>query len=133
MRATAAFDLFVLVIQIATVAGILLFWHSAGRRSFGEPWRPPGFAEHERAFRVPDTVIASLLVVSALLVWAGRPLGRGLALVAAGMLLFLGIIDLCYLRRNGLFSREHDGVTHASIVAAVLAVAALLLLRYLPG
>jgi len=132
MRAEA-FHLFVVVMQLATAAGILLFWHSAGRRNFDEPWRPPGFAEHERAFRVPDTVTASVLFLSALLVLAGRPLGRGLALVAAGMLLFLGIIDLVYLRRTGLFARERDGVAHAAIVTGVLAVAALLLVRYLPG
>lgn len=125
------FSVVVVCIQLLAAAGIIGFWLTAGRASFDEPWRPPGFAQHERSFTLPDTVTAVVLAASAGLVVAGSSYGRSLALVGAGMLAFLGIIDFSYMRRNGLFAREHDGLMHASIVVAVLAVAALLLVRYL--
>lgn len=123
----------VLVVQAAAALGILAFWRNASKWNFDEPWRPPGFAQHEAAFRVPDTLAAALLLVSAALGVAGRAEGRSLGLVAAGMLLFLGVIDFTYMRQQGLFAREKDGAMHAVVVAAVLAVAALLLAAYLPA
>ena len=131
--ADGGFGLFVLVVQLVAAGGILAFWRSAKHWKFDEPWRPPGFTEHERSFRLPDTVAAVLLAVSALLVWADRPEGRPLALVASGMLLFLGIIDASYMWQQGLFARDRDGRMHAAIVSAVLGVAVLLLVRYLPS
>jgi hypothetical protein len=133
MNSLDGFTVLVLIVQIIAAAGILAFWRAAKGWGFDEPWRPPGFREHENAFELPDTVTATLLVLSALLVWAGSPYGPALALVAAGMLLFLGIIDARYMQQNGLFAREHDGVAHTSIVVAVLGVAALLMARYLPA
>ena len=127
------FTTLVVVVQLAAAAGILAFWRRAHSWRFDEPWRPPGFAEHEAAFRFPDTVCALLLAVSASLILAGRSEGRALALVAAGMLLFLGLLDARYMWQQGLFAREHDGLLHAAIVLLVLGVATLMLVQYLPG
>lgn len=126
-----SFTFFVVVVQLGAAAGIVGFWMTAGRADFNEPWRPPGFALHERSFTVPDTVAATLLAVSALLVLNGLSLGRRLGLVAAGMLLFLAIIDTVYMRQNDLFRPEHDGRMHAAIVIAVFVVAGLMLTAYL--
>jgi hypothetical protein len=60
----------------------------------------------------------------------GEPLGRSLALVAAGMLTFLGVIDLAYFVRHGMFARERGGLLNAVIVAGILLLAAILLVRY---
>lgn len=133
MSRLGGFEILVLVVQLVAAAGILAFWRNAKKWSFDEPWRPPGFALHEASFQLPDTVTAAVLTASALLVAAGRPEGRALALVAAGMLLFLGIIDAAYMRQNGLFARERDGILHAAVVVAVLGVAALMLICYVPG
>jgi|GEM_PF-569968 len=125
------FCLAVVVVQLLAAAGIIGFWMTAGRAEFNEPWRPPGFALHERAFTAPDTVAASLMALSAVLVLTGRPLGRSLGLVAAGMLLFLAIIDTVYMTQNDLFRSEHDGRTHAAIVISVFAVSGFMLAAYL--
>jgi hypothetical protein len=130
MASLDAFTLFVVVVQLVAAAGIVGFWLTAGRAKFDEPWRPPGFALHERAFTVPDCIAATLMVASAALTLTGRPLGRSLALLAAGMLLFLGIIDAVYMKQNDLFRPEHDGRMHAAIVTAVLTVAVLMFLAY---
>ncbi|MCK6555614.1 hypothetical protein L6Q96_13700 [Candidatus Binatia bacterium] len=126
-----SFATVVLVAQLVAAAGIVGFWLTLGRARFDEPWRPPGFAEHERAFPLPDLVAAALLVLSAGLDRVQPERGRDLALVAAGMLLFLGLIDFNYMRQNDLFARAHDGRMHAAIVIAVFAVAGLMLLRNL--
>lgn len=126
-----AFGTLVVVVQLAAAAGIVGFWLTLGRARFDEPWRPPGFAEHERAFPLPDLVAAALLALSAAGELTGSGRGRALALVAAGMLLFLGLLDFNYLRRTDLFARAHHGRMHAAIVGAILGVAALLLLRHL--
>ncbi len=130
MAALDTLTLVTVVVQVLAATGIVTFWLTAGRAEFDEPWRPPGFALHERAFTVPDTVTASLMVLSAVLILTGRPVGRSVGLVAAGMLTFLGIIDAVYMKQNDLFRPEHDGRMHAAIVIAVLSVAALMMVAY---
>ncbi len=125
------FGLIVVILQLVAAAGIVGFWMTAGKADFSDPWRPPGFALHERAFTAPDTVAATLMTLSAVLVINGSTLGRSLGLVAAGMLLFLAIIDSVYMLQNDLFRREHDGRMHAAIVVAVFAVAGAMLAAYL--
>lgn len=127
----STFALIVVVVQLLAAAGIVGFWMTAGRAAFDEPWRPPGFALHERAFTTPDTIAAALMALSAVLVLGGHQLGRSLGLVAAGMLLFLGVIDTVYMRQNDLFRPQHDGRMHTAIVVAVFAVAGLMLTAYL--
>lgn len=126
----AAFAAVVVVVQLVAAAGIVVFWMTFGRARFDEPWRPPGFAEHERAFPLPDIVAAALLALSAGLEWIAPARARSLALIAAGMLLFLGLLDFNYMRQNDLFAPGHDGRAHTAIVVAILTVAALLLLRH---
>ncbi|MCC6766540.1 MAG: hypothetical protein IT293_17905 [Deltaproteobacteria bacterium] len=126
-----SFDALVVIVQLVAAAGIAGFWLTLGRSRFDEPWRPPGFAEHERAFPLPDLVAAALLTLSAVLESSHPGHGRSLALVAAGMLIFLGLIDFNYMRQNDLFARAHDGRMHAVIVGVILLVAALILLRHL--
>lgn len=124
-------SLAVAILQLLAAAGIVGFWLTAGRADFDEPWRPPGFALHERAFTTPDTVTAAVMTASALLVLRGHPLGRSLGLIAAGMLAFLAIIDTAYMRQNDLFRPEHDGRMHRWIVASVFAVAGVMIATYL--
>jgi hypothetical protein len=59
-----------------------------------------------------------------------HPLGASLALVAAGGLAFLGVIDLAYFAKHGLFARERGGRLNAGIVFGVLLLAAILVWRY---
>jgi len=81
-------------------------------------------------FVFPDTVLSLLLVASAVLLLAEESLGRALALVCAGMLTFLGVIDLAYFAQHGMFAREREGFGNLGIVVAVLALAVVLVWRY---
>lgn len=116
----------VAVLSVGTAVGIVVFWVGWLRTTHDEPWLPAGYLEHERAFVLPDGVLALLLGTSALLSVLELGPGRSLALVAAGMLLFLGLIDTAYFLRTGLFARERGGCGNLALVVWVLVLATLL-------
>lgn len=114
------------IAQVLTAAGIAVFWLTWFREAHAEPWLPAGYVDHERVFVYPDTILAGLLVGSATLSVLGEDLGRTLSLVTAGMLLFLGIIDLAYFAQHRMFLRARGGVVNAGVVSAVLALSVFL-------
>ncbi len=116
----------VAVLSVGTAIGIVVFWVGWLRTTHDEPWLPAGYVEHERAFVLPDGVLAVLLGSSAVLSVVEVGLGASLALVAAGMLLFLGLIDTAYFLRTGLFARERGGCGNLALVVWVLLLAGLL-------
>lgn len=117
-------------VQVVTAAGMATFWVSWFHEQHAEPWLPAGYEEHERVFVFPDSVCATVLVVSAVLAVLDRAWGATLGLVAAGMLTFLGVIDAAYYAQHQMYARERDGVINGGIVVAVLAVAVLLVVTY---
>ena len=118
------------VLQLGTAVGIAVFWVTWLRSDHDEPWLPAGFVEHERAFVLPDSVLAAVLTASAVLSLLEHAAGRSLALIAVGMLAFLGLVDAAYFARTGLFARERGGVANAAIVAWMLLLAVLLAARH---
>ena len=119
------------VLQIATAIGIVVFWSTWLRTAHDESTLPVGFVEHERAFVLPDGVLAAVLTGSGIAVLLERPVGDRLALVAAGMLLFLGLLDAAYFARNRMFARERGGIANTAIVVWMLLLATVLLVRHL--
>jgi hypothetical protein len=113
-------------LEVLAAAGIAVFWAVWLREPHSQEWLPPGHVTHERAFVVPDAVLALLLVVSAALLVGGQPLGRSLSLVCAGMLAFLGLVDAAYFWQTGLFARDKGGLVNAAVVAGVLGLAVVL-------
>ena len=113
-------------LQLATAAGIVAFWSWWLRADHDTSWWPEGYAEHEKAFVLPDSVLAALLTISAILTFQDRPVGGQLALLAAGMMLFLALIDLAYFVRNRMFVPERDGVGNALLVGWLLVFAIVL-------
>ena len=107
-------------LEVAAALGIAVFWVTWFREAHDEEWLPEGYVQHERVFVFPDSVLALLLVASAILLVTGQPLGRPLSLVCAGMLAFLGLIDAAYFWQTGLFARERGGVANAAVVVGVL-------------
>ena len=121
-----------LVAGAEVLAAVLItgFWITWFRTPHAEPWLPAGYVEHERVFVFPDSVLALTLAVSAVLLVLKEPLGGSVALVAAGMLTFLGIIDLAYFVQHGMFRREREGVLNFAVVIGALALAVILFARY---
>lgn len=118
-------------LQVVAALGIAGFWTTWFRTEHTEPWLPSGYVEHEREFVFADTALALLLTASAVLLLLDRPLGASLALVCAGMLAFLGILDLAYFARHGLFAPSRGGLVNAGVVAGVLTLSVVLAVRFL--
>ena len=121
----------VAAIQIPAALGIAWFWITWLRTEHDEPWLPTGYLEHERCFVYPDSVLAVLMVVSAILLILGNALGERLALVCGGMMLFLVVIDTAYFLQNGMFSREKGGTENLGLIVALIIVSLLMILRFL--
>lgn len=117
-------------LQLVAALSIAGFWLTWPREAHDEAWLPTGYVEHEQVFVFPDTVLAITLVVSAVLLVLEEPLGESLALVAAGMLTFLGVIDLAYFAKHGMFRAERGGPLNAGIVVGVLLLAVISFVRF---
>lgn len=120
----------VAALQVVAATAFAGFWLTWRREPHDEPWLPKGYVEHEEVFVFPDMLVALTLVTSAVLLVLEEPLGASLALVAAGMLAFLGVIDLAYFAKHGMFSLARGGPMNAGIVVGVLLLAGILVVRY---
>ena len=130
-------------LEVLAALGITAYWITWFRAPHDEPWLPDGYVDHEAPFVYTDAALAIVRVgaavlqvtedpapTSAVLVTGGRSAGASLGLIAAGMLAFLGILDLAYFARTGLFKREHDGIINAGVVVGVLTLALILVVRF---
>ena len=121
------------VIAGLMVLGALVFatfWITWFRQTHDQSWLPAGYRDHETPFVFSDTLLALLLVATAVLLVLEEPLGESLALVAGGMLVFLGILDAAYFWRTGMFAPEHEGYANLAIVLAALAGGVFLIVRF---
>lgn len=117
-------------LELVTALGIVGFWIWWFRADHDESRWPPGYRQHEQAFVVPDIVLAILLVVSSLASMANVAQGSNVALVAAGMMLFLAIIDATYFVQQGLFAPERGGVGNALLVGWLLVLSLTMIVQH---
>jgi hypothetical protein len=120
-------------LQLLTALGIAAFWIWWFRAEHDESWWPPGYRQHEQAFVVPDIVLAIVLVVSSSASMANIALGSNLALVAAGMMLFLAIIDATYFVQQGMFARKRGGVGNALLVGWFFILSLIMIMHHAKG
>jgi hypothetical protein len=118
-------------VQVLVAIGIARFWTTWLRAEHEEPWLPTGYVEHERCFVYPDSVMAALMVVAAILLLLGNPLGERLTLVCGGMMLFLTVIDTAYFLQNGMFAKEKGGAENLRLILVLAVVSLLMILRFL--
>lgn len=113
----------VAVLQILTALGMAGYWLIWFNTRHDEPWLPAGYLEHERVFVWPDSVTAVLLLVSAIGSLSGWSGSAVTSYVAAGMLLFLSIIDTAYFVQHGMLRRDRGGAGNGFILLATAGVA----------
>lgn len=117
-------------LEVVMALGIAVFWITWLRQKHDEPWLPPGYTEHEFPFVFTDALLASLLIAGAVLQVLDQPAGESIGLIAAGMLMFLGILDLAYFARTGMFKREHEGPANIFVVTSALLLSVILIVRF---
>jgi hypothetical protein len=118
-------------VQILVALGIVQFWVKWFRTEHNEPWLPIGYTLHERCFVYPDSVLAVLMVASAILLILGNSLGERLTLVGGGMILFLVVIDTAYFLQNGMFAKEKGGGENVRLSIVLSLVSLLMILRFI--
>ncbi|MFN7520931.1 MAG: hypothetical protein ACK5Q0_10310, partial [Lysobacteraceae bacterium] len=84
-----------------------------------------------QAFVLPDGMLAILLVASSLGSLGNMALGSPLALVAAGMMLFLALFDLTYFTQQGMFAVARGGVGNAILVGWLLVLSVTMIMHHL--
>jgi len=122
----------VAVAQVLMAIGMIHFWIKWFRTEHNEPWLPAGYVEHEKVFVYPDIVLSILMVVSAILLLIGQPIGNTLTLVCGGMMLFLSIIDTAYFWQHDLFAKDKGGAENLfGLILPMYLMSALMILRFL--
>jgi hypothetical protein len=91
------------VLELLTGVGLILFW--IGFFTIGlAPKNPPkGYMEYEHSFPLPDGLLALLLLAAGILTLLNNPLGNHLSVIAAGALIFLGVLDFSFNIQNGVY------------------------------
>lgn len=117
--------------QIAMALGIIRFWFLWFRTEHNEPWLPTGYIEHERCFVYPDMVMASLMIISAILLIFGYPTGKRLTLVCGGLMLFLTVIDTAYFIQNGMLAKNKGGAENWGVIIPAGIMSFLMIFRFI--
>ncbi len=91
------------ILELLTGVGLILFW--VGFFTIGlAPKNPPkGYMEYEHSFPLPDGLLAVLLLIAGILLLLNNPWGGNLSLIAAGALIFLGVLDFSFNIQNGVY------------------------------
>ncbi len=91
-------------LQIVTGAGIILFWLAFFTVGMA-PEKPPAcYFAYEHSFPLPDTLLCILLIVAGILLMKGKAVAVKLSLIAAGGLMFLGLVDFAFNIMNGIYA-----------------------------
>ena len=90
-------------LEIATAGGFSLFWLAFFTVGLAPVPAPPCYFVYEHSFPLPDGMLAILLLVAGILLMLNKPWGGKLSLVAAGSLLFLGLVDFSFNIQNGMY------------------------------
>jgi len=90
-------------LEIVTSVGLILFWLAFFTVGLAPDKAPPCYFAYKHSFPLPDGVLAILLLVAGILLMRSRPAGRLLSLVAAGALVFLGLLDFSFNLQNGIY------------------------------
>lgn len=90
-------------LEIATAGGFSLFWLAFFTVGLAPVPEPPCYFAYEHSFPLPDGMLAIMLLVSGILLMLNKPWGGKLSLVAAGAMLFLGLVDFSFNIQNGIY------------------------------
>ncbi len=91
---------------------------------------PEGYLLHEKSFVWPDAIIVVLLVASCFLLWTENPVADRLALVAGGMMLFLGVIDVAYEYANDMHKKPRASFPDFMMTCAIVVSAMVIIVRF---
>lgn len=123
-------DRIIPILEIVTAAGLIIFWIAFFTVGLAPENPPQCYFTYEYAFPLPDICLAFLLLASGILWLKQNRLGKPLSLVAAGALIFLGLLDFSFNLQNGIYLvSATDLVTNTFINAWCVAFGAIIIWR----
>lgn len=94
-------------LELLTAVGLFLYWVLYFTVGVAPDNPPPGYFVFQNSFTVADLVLAGLLARAATFLLGADPIrrvnGRGLSLICAGALLFLGGLDISFNFQNQIY------------------------------
>ncbi|MBI1745270.1 MAG: hypothetical protein HYR55_01625 [Acidobacteria bacterium] len=91
------------ILQIVMALGLIGFWVTFFTIGLAPQEPPPGYFVYELAFPFPDGCLALSLLLAAAGIFRNRPAALYLTVASLGGLIFLGLLDLSFNWRNGIF------------------------------
>ncbi len=94
------------VSEILFAAGIILFWVEffvQGPGDFSDSRFQEIYLTYEKSFPAADGLLAVLLVCGGVGLWRRAPAGWFFSVMAGSMLIFLGILDISFNLRQGIY------------------------------
>lgn len=92
------------ILMVVTGIGIILFWTAFFTVGLAPENAPPCYLAFEHSFPLPDGVLSLALLYAGFALIKGTTRGATAALVAAGGLVFLGLIDFSFNIQNGMYA-----------------------------
>ncbi len=92
------------VLEIVTGVGIILFWIAFFTVGLAPENPPEGYFIFEHSFPFPDVILCLCLIASGVLLLKQDSRGKVLALMGAGGLMFLGMLDFSFNLQNGMYT-----------------------------
>jgi hypothetical protein len=90
-------------LEIVTAGGLILFWLAFFTVGLAPENAPTCYFAYEHSFPLPDGLLAGLLLVAGIMLMLNKPWGSKLSLIAAGALVFLGLLDFSFNIQNGIY------------------------------
>jgi hypothetical protein len=91
-------------LEIVTGAGIILFWVAFFTVGMAPDPAPAGYFAYEHSFPLPDGLMSILLIIAGILLLKDKRPAMVMSLVAAGALIFLGLLDFSFNLQNGVYT-----------------------------
>ena len=91
------------ILELLTGVGLILFWIGFFTIGLAPKNPPPGYLAYEHSFPLPDGLLAILLLAAGILLLLNNSVGSTLSLIAAGALVFLGVLDFSFNIQNGVY------------------------------
>ena len=91
-------------LEIISGLGTLAFWLLFFTVGLAPKEPPPCYFAYEFSFPVADVIMSAVLITAGILLIKGYVRGIAYSLAGAGAFVFLGILDISFNLRNGIYS-----------------------------